>query len=149
MIIAIGADHRGYAHKQAIAELLRRRGATVQDCGAPEPGPADYPDPALAVGERVAGGEADLGVLVCGSGNGVCIAANKVRGVRAALCFTPQQARATREHNDSNVLCLSGDGLAVAEALPVVEAWLDAAFAGGRHQRRVDKITGYEAEHTK
>ncbi|MFN2369838.1 MAG: ribose 5-phosphate isomerase B [Candidatus Krumholzibacteriia bacterium] len=149
MIIAIGSDHRGFAHKQAIGDLLRRRGATVQDCGAHAPGPADYPDPAIAVGERVAAGSADLGVLICGSGIGVCIAANKVRGVRAALCFTPQQARTTREHNDSNVLCLSGDGIAVDEALPVVEAWLDAAFAGGRHQRRVDKITGYEADHLK
>ncbi|MBE0566063.1 MAG: RpiB/LacA/LacB family sugar-phosphate isomerase [Krumholzibacteria bacterium] len=147
MIVAVGSDHRGFAHKDAVADLLRRRGATVRDCGCAGPGPCDYPDAAFAVGELVARGEADLGVLICGSGNGVCIAANKVRGVRAALCFTAGQARTTREHNDSNVLCLSGDGLAVDEALPVVTAWLEAAFAGGRHQRRVDRITGYEADH--
>ncbi len=149
MIVAIGSDHRGFAHKEAVSDLLRRRGITVEDEGCHGPESADYPEPAFAVGESVAAGRADLGVLICGSGIGVCIAANKVRGVRAALCFTPQQARTTRQHNDSNVLCLSGDGLEVEPALGVVEAWLDAAFEGGRHQRRVDRITGYEADHQK
>jgi len=149
MIIAIGSDHRGYAHKEAIAGHLRERGITVEDFGAHGPESSDYPDAAFPVGEAVAGGGADLGILICGSGIGVCIAANKVRGVRAALCFTEEQARTTRQHNDSNVLCLSGDGIDAALALRVVDAWLGASFEGGRHQRRVDKITGYEADHTK
>ena len=89
-------------------------------------------------------GAADLGVLICGSGIGVCIAANKVRGVRAALCFTPEQAAGTRRHNDANVLCLSGDGLTPEQARPVTEAFLGAAFDGGRHARRVRMITDFE-----
>jgi ribose 5-phosphate isomerase B len=146
--IAIGSDHRGYGHKAAIVAHLRDAGVSVEDCGAAGPGPSDYPDPAFAVGGRVAAGVAAAGVLICGSGNGVCIAANKVRGVRAALCFTEDQARATRRHNDCNVLCLSGDALDVASALRVVDAWLAAAFEAGRHQRRVEKITAYEASQT-
>ena len=147
MNIAIGNDHRGFGHKEAIVDHLRQRGITVEDFGSHGPESSDYPDAAFPVGEAVAAGRADLGVLICGSGNGVCIAANKVKGVRAALCFTEEQARMTRRHNNSNVLCLSGDGLAVDLAVRVVDAWLDASFDGGRHQRRVDKITGYEAEH--
>ena len=149
MIIAIGSDHRGFGHKQAVGAALRGRGFTVRDFGCDGPASADYPDFAFPVGEMVARGEADLGVLVCGSGIGVSIAANKVRGVRASLCFTAEQARTTRQHNDSNVLCLSGDGTDLATALRVLDAWLDSGFEGGRLQRRVDKITGYEAEHSK
>lgn len=149
VIIAIGSDHRGFGHKAAISDALRQRGITVQDFGCAGPESADYPDAAFPVGEAVAGGGADLGVLICGSGIGVSIAANKVRGVRASLCFSEEQARTTRQHNDSNVLCLSGDGTDVATALGVVTAWLDSSFEGGRHQRRVDKITGYEAAHSK
>ena len=149
MIIAIGSDHRGFAHKEAVGDALRAQGHAVEDFGCAGPESADYPDFAFPVGEAVAAGRADLGVLVCGSGIGVSIAANKVKGVRAALCFTPDQARTTREHNDSNVLCLSGDGLDAAGALAVTAAWLEAAFAGGRHGRRVAKITGYEADHMK
>lgn len=149
MIIAIGSDHRGFGHKQAVGDQLRRRGITVRDFGCIGPESTDYPDLAFPVGEMVARGDADLGVLICGSGIGVSIAANKVRGVRASLCFDEVQARTTRQHNDSNVLCLSGDGTDLATALRVLDAWLDSSFEGGRHQRRVDKITGYEAEHLK
>jgi ribose 5-phosphate isomerase B len=144
MKIAIGSDHRGFTHKSDIAEWLAACGHEVVDCGCPGPQPADYPDAALAVGELVAGGEVTGGILICGSGIGVSIAANKVRGVRASLCFDVRQARTTRQHNDSNVLCLSGDQLTPEAARSIVEAWLAAEFAGGRHGRRVDKITQYE-----
>lgn len=148
MIVAIGSDHRGFPHKERIGTALGAAGYEIRDCGCPGPDSADYPDAALAVGELVAAGGAGAGVLICGSGIGMSIAANKVRGVRASLCFTPDQARTTRQHNDSNVICLSGDAVDPDTALALVEAWLAAEFAGGRHGRRVDKITAYEAKHT-
>jgi len=144
MRIAIGNDHRGYAHKIALSRLLERRGHEVLDFGCGDDGPADYPDHALAVGEAVADGDADLGVLICGSGIGVSIAANKVPGVRAALCCNDDMAATTRRHNDSNVLCLSGDHTSVADAERRLELWLDSTFEGGRHARRVEKILAYE-----
>jgi len=147
MKIAIGSDHRGYAHKSFIGAALVKRGVAVADHGCPGPESSDYPDPAFAVGEAVAAAEADAGILICGSGIGVSIAANKVRGVRAALVFTPDQARMTRMHNDSNVLCLSGDATDPESALTLVDAWLAAGFAGGRHAARVAKITAYEDQH--
>ena len=147
MKIALGSDHRGYPHKTLFLETLRSRGLEAEDLGCSSVNSADYPDPAIAVGELVAAGKADAGILICGSGIGVSIAANKVRGVRASLCFTPDQARTTRQHNDSNVICLSGDALAPEAALVVVDAWLDAEFEGGRHGRRVDKIIAYENQH--
>ncbi len=147
MLIAIGSDHRGFAHKDLISDRLRERGMDVTDQGCPGPESADYPEPALAVGELVAGGQAAAGVLICGSGIGVSIAANKVKGVRASLCFTEEQGRTTRQHNDSNVLCLSGDGVDPETAWLIVTAWLDAEFEGGRHGRRVDIITAYEDDH--
>ena len=147
MKIALGSDHRGFPHKVHLIEALRERGVETLDLGCPGVESADYPDPAFAVGELVAAGKADGGVLICGSGIGVSIAANKVRGVRASLCFTPDQARTTRQHNDSNVLCLSGDAVAPEEALQIFDAWLASEFEGGRHGRRVDKITAYENNH--
>jgi ribose 5-phosphate isomerase B len=144
MKIAIGTDHRGLAHRDALAARLREAGHVVTDCGGQAPGPIDYPAPALAVGRLVAGGGADLGVLVCGSGIGVSIAANKVRGVRAALCHTPEQAAGTRRHNDANVLCLSGDAVNPAQAVAILDAFLATGFEGGRHADRVRMITEYE-----
>lgn len=144
MKIAIGSDHRGLAHRTLLVQRLAAAGHQVEDCGGPGGGPVDYPQPALAVAERVAAGRADFGVLICGSGIGVSIAANKVRGARAALCFTPAQADGTRRHNDANVLCLSGDALAPEETWPVAEAFLAGRFEGGRHAARVQMITGYE-----
>lgn len=144
MKIAVGSDHRGFPHKQSILEALAADGHEGVDCGCPGPESADYPDAALAASEMVARGEADGGVLICGSGIGMSIAANKVRGIRASLCFTEQQARTTRQHNDSNVLCLSGDGIDEPTAVAVTRAWLGAEFEGGRHQRRIDKIVAYE-----
>jgi ribose 5-phosphate isomerase B len=149
MKIAIGADHRGFAHKQELARRLGAAGHEVIDCGCDGPQAADYPDPALACATRVARGESDAGILICGSGIGMSIAANKVAGVRASLCCDAEAARATREHNDSNVLCLSGDRTSVEDAVHYAEIYLGAQFTGGRHARRVEKITAYEAEHIK
>lgn len=144
MKIAIGSDHRGRAHKAFLKERLQASGHLVTDCGGADEGPVDYPAPALEAGALVRDGAVDLGVLICGSGIGVSIAANKVRGVRAALCFTPEQAAGTRRHNDANVLCLSGDGLTPEQAWPVAEAFLATTFDGGRHERRVRMITEFE-----
>ena len=147
MKIAIGSDHRGFEHKKFVSSALRAGSHGISDFGCDGPDSADYPDAALPAAEAVANGTADLGILICGSGIGMSIAANKVDGVRASLCFTPDQARTTRQHNDSNVLCLSGDALDPEHALAVVRAWLDSEFEGGRHARRVDKITDYENAH--
>lgn len=142
--IAMGSDHRGLAHKALISEALRAKGFVVEDFGCRTAASADYPDAALPAAEMVARSEAQAAVLICGSGIGMSIAANKVKGIRASLCFTAEQARTTRRHNDSNVLCLSGDALEPPAALAVTEAWLSASFEGGRHARRVDKIIAYE-----
>jgi len=147
MIIALGSDHRGLAHKELILAALGRQGHETVDFGCHQGAPADYPDAALPVAEQVAGGRAQFGILICGSGIGMSIAANKVRGVRAALCATESQARATRQHNDSNVLCLSGDAMDPPTALVLSLVWLETAFEGGRHARRIAKITEYEDLH--
>jgi ribose 5-phosphate isomerase B len=145
MIVAIGADHRGRALRTRLLATLQAAGHRIVDCGCRGGEPADYPVPAFAVGEAVAAGRADRGILICGSGIGMCMAANKVPGVRAALCHDAAAARQTREHNDANVLCLSGDRIAGETAVAIAEAFLGADFAGGRHGRRVDLISAYEA----
>lgn len=147
MTIAIGSDHRGFAHKQRLLAALAEQGHEVVDCGCPTDAAADYPEAAFRVAERVAGGQADVGILICGSGIGMSIAANKVPGVRASLCHDAEAARTTRQHNDSNVLCLSGDRTSPEAAVTLAAAYLDAAFEGGRHARRVDLITDYETRH--
>jgi len=149
MKIAMGSDHRGFEHKTLISAALRAKGIEVEDFGCHGTDAADYPDAALPAAEMVARGEAAAGVLICGSGIGMSIAANKVKGIRASLCFTATQARTTRQHNDSNIICLSGDGVDPQTALALTEVWLAASFEAGRHARRVDKITGYEDEHLK
>jgi len=142
--IAIGSDHRGFEHKSVIIEALMRDGHDLDDHGCTGPESADYTDPAISVGWAVACGEADLGVLICGSGIGVSIAANKVPGVRAALCWTEELAATTRQHNDSNVICFSGDNTDAALALLMTRRWLASEFEGGRHARRVQKIIDFE-----
>ena len=149
MKIAVGSDHRGFEHKTLILAELSRRGLVGVDCGCPGPESADYPDAALAAARMVANGDAEAGVLICGSGIGMSIAANKVRGIRASLCFTEDQACTTRQHNDSNILCLSGDGVDPATAIRLMDAWLAAEFEGGRHAGRVDKIVAWENENMK
>jgi len=148
MKIAIGCDHRGLPHKDLISAKLRADGFQIEDFGCQADDPADYPDAALPVAKSVSRGVAAAGILICGSGIGMSIAANKVRGIRASLCFTTDQARTTRQHNDSNVICLSGDGVSPQVAFDLVSAWLAASFEGGRHARRVAKITAYEDSHT-
>ncbi len=144
MRVAIGADHAGYEAKERIGAWLVERGEEVRNEGTDSTASADYPDFAARVGRRVASGEADLGVLVCGSGIGMSIAANKVRGVRAAHCTDPYQARLAREHNDADVLCLGSRVTGPGLMEDVLRAFLAASFEGGRHARRVDKIVGLE-----
>jgi len=139
--IAVGSDHAGYALKEQLAGELRDLGHEVLDLGAHSTDRADYPDFGAAVGRSVAGGDADLGVCVCGSGIGIAMAANKVPGVRAATVHDATSARLTRQHNDANVICL-GERLTGPEvASEAMRAWLDAEFEGGRHAGRVDKLS--------
>jgi ribose 5-phosphate isomerase B len=149
MTIAIGADHRGFLHKQELSRRLAAAGHQVVDCGCDSSESADYPDAAFVCATSVGRGESDAGILICGSGVGMSIAANKVAGVRASLCHDAEAARATREHNDSNILCLSADRTSPEDAVHLAEIYLGTTFAGGRHARRVDKITAYEAQHIK
>ena len=138
--IAVGSDHAGYELKQLVAEHLAARGLEVVDLGAHSTDRVDYPDFGEAVGRAVTSGRADLGVAVCGSGLGICMAANKVKGVRAATVHDATSARLTREHNDANVICLGERLTGPQVALDAVDAWLDAEFEGGRHAERVAKL---------
>ena len=142
--VALGADHAGFELKEALKAWLIDQGGEVVDLGAHSPEPVDYPDYAEAVALAVADGKAERGVLVCGTGIGMAIAANKVPGVRAALCGDLYAARMSREHNDANVLCLGGRLTGREMAIDILRMWLATAFAGGRHERRVGKIAGVE-----
>jgi ribose 5-phosphate isomerase B len=139
-IIAIGADHAGYALKEKLKAWLAADGHQVIDYGTHSTDSVDYPDYAAAVAEMVRGGGAERGVLVCGSGIGMAMAANKVAGVRAAVAADPDVARLARQHNDANVLALGARLTSPMHALEVVQAWLVTPFEGGRHARRVDKL---------
>ena len=142
--IVLGSDHAGIGLKAEAVRLVEEMGFEVSDLGPSTPESVDYPDYAARVAGEVAAGRARLGVLVCGTGIGMSIAANKVHGVRAALCTTEYQARMARAHNDANVLCLGERVLGAGQAAAVVAAFLSTPFEGGRHQRRVDKIKGLE-----
>lgn len=144
MKIAVANDHRGIEAKEQIKAIVSELGHTCLDLGTNNDGPADYPDLAYIAASSVATKTADRAILVCGTGIGMCIAANKVHGVRAALCYDELNARVSRQHNDSNVLCLSGDLLGSQVLRKIVEVWLSTEFAGGRHQRRVNKISAIE-----
>jgi ribose 5-phosphate isomerase B len=146
MKIAIGNDHRGVSAKLRVVAVLTGLGHAVQDLGATSAASVDYPDFALPVAEAVAAGAADRGVLICATGHGMCIAANKVAGVRAANCRDLVDAEMSRLHNDANVMCLSADLLGEDGIERMVRAWLDTKFEGGRHARRLDKIARYEAD---
>ena len=146
MQIAIGSDHRGYQVKSKIIALLKRLEHTVVDVGTDDTASVDYPDIAADVAHRVSRGEADRGILICGSGLGMCIAANKVPGIRAAPCHDDLTAEMSRRHNDLNVLCLSADMLGEKLIDRMVEIWLTTEFEGGRHARRVEKIEKLEHE---
>jgi ribose 5-phosphate isomerase B len=144
MKIALGADHAGVELKRKIKQVLEQEGAVVTDEGAFSSESVDYPDFARKVGVKVASKAADYGILICGTGIGMSIAANKIAGVRAAKADTEEEAHLSRQHNDANVLALGARILAEETALKIVHTWLRTSFEGGRHQRRVDKVTEIE-----
>ena len=146
MRIVIGSDHRGFDAKRRLAATIRELGHEVHDAGTLSADSCDYPDFAYEVAGRVGRAESDRGILVCGTGIGMCIAANKVRGVRAAACQDSITAEMSRRHNDANVLCLSADLLGEELMSQMVRIWLDTPFEGGRHARRVEKITKIEEQ---
>ncbi len=140
MKIAIGSDHRGFPAKEHVKRFLAQMGHEVLDCGTHSDAPTDYPDYAVPVCKTIQDGKAERGVLLCGSGIGMCMTANKMRGIRAALCHDELTAEMSRRHNDANVLCLAGDLLGDELIRRIVEIWVRTAFEGGRHERRVKKI---------
>ncbi len=145
MKVGIGSDHAGFQLKQAIASHLVELGHEVRDLGCFDESPVDYPDFALRVAQAVAAREVDRGIIVCGTGIGSCITANKIAGVRAALCHDVYSARMSRQHNDANVLCLGQRVIGIGPALEVVEVWLAADFSKEeRHRRRIAKIAALE-----
>jgi len=146
MKIALGADHAGFELKEKIKRYLVEKGMIVEDHGTNSAQSVDYPDYAFFVAEQVAIGKAEYGILVCGSGIGMSIAANKVHGIRAAHVTSDIEAQLSREHNDANVLAIGGRVLDENTAQKIVDRWLSTEFAGGRHQQRVDKIMAIERE---
>ncbi len=145
MRIALGCDHRGFGLKQAIMGLLPKLGYSYHDFGCHSADSVDYPDFAEKVGEAVASSDFDHGILICSTGIGMSIAANKIKGVRAALCHNTLTAQRARQHNDANILCLGGDDVEVEPALEIVKTYLSTTFEGGRHVSRIDKIGALEA----
>ncbi len=143
MRIAIGCDHRGLELKRQIIELIEGIGHSYNDFGCYSEEPVDYPDIARDTAQAVAGGDCDMGIIVCSTGIGVSIAANKVKGIRAALCCDAFNAQRARQHNDANVLCLSA-GIEKPVLKEILTNFLEGKFEGGRHQRRIDKITAME-----
>jgi ribose 5-phosphate isomerase B len=145
MQLALGCDHRGLDLKNGIIDYLKAQGHATLDLGCYSTDSADYPDHALAVAESVASGKSDFGILVCASGVGMSITANKHNGIRAALCCNAEMATRSRRHNDANVLCMGSDFISLAEALQAVGNFISTEFEGGRHQRRLDKIVKIES----
>lgn len=139
--IAIGGDHAGFTFKQGLVEWLEKNGYKVRDFGTDSEASADYPDFAHAVAGAVEKKEFDLGILVCGSGNGVAITANKHQGIRAAICWTEELASLARNHNNANIICIPARFIDYALAERIIDVFIKANFEGGRHQRRVDKIS--------
>jgi len=145
MRVAIGSDHRGFALKEALKELLGELGHEWVDFGCEGEEPVDYPDIARPLGDAVAAGEYERGILICGNGLGMSIAANKVKGVRAALCQNSFTARLARRHNDANILCLGAWCIGRGLAEEIVRVFLSEDFEGGRHARRLEKIRAMES----
>jgi ribose 5-phosphate isomerase B len=146
MKIAIGSDHAGFEDKEKVKKQLDELGYEYEDVGTNSAESVDYPIYAQKVAEKVASGEVEQGLLICGSGNGMQIAANKIRGVRAALAWNEETARLAREHNDANVLSVPARMISPEEVSKVVKSYLGAKFEGGRHQRRVEEISELEKE---
>ena len=143
-LVALAADHRGLHLKETLKAVLKSKGYEVKDFGTNSQESCDYPDYGIPAAQAVAGGQAFQGILMCATGNGMAMSANKVKGIRAALCFTPEMARLARAHNDANVLVLAADFVSEETAREIAEAWLDSSFEGGRHERRIDKIKRIE-----
>ena len=144
MKIALGSDHAGYALKEEMKPYLAEIGVEANDLGTNSPESVDYPDYAERVAFEVRTGTAERGILFCSTGIGMCIAANKIRGIRAAQACTTEVARLSRLHNDANILCLAGRFMDCAQAREIIKVWLQTPFEGGRHQRRVDKMMALE-----
>jgi len=144
MKVVLGSDHRGFESKRLVKTIVTQLGHECIDVGASNTTPSDYPELAYLAAMAVSKGEADRAILACATGIGMCIAANKVKGIRAALCHDELTARVSRDHNDANVLCVSGDQTGEVLLRKIVEAWLSTDFSGGRHQRRVNKIKAIE-----
>jgi len=144
MKIAIGSDHRGFEIKQQIMAIATELGHECIDVGTGDNNPVDYPDLAYLAATAVSNNEADRAILSCATGIGMSMAANKVNGIRAALCHDELSAQISRDHNDANVLCLSADQVGAVLLRKMVEVWLSTEFSGGRHERRVRKITAIE-----
>lgn len=145
-MIALGSDHGGYELKQAIMKHLDEKGVEYKDYGTYSTDSCDYPDYAKAACEAVTGGECEKAILICGTGIGISMAANKVKGIRAACCSDYFSAKYTRLHNDANALCMGGRVVGPGLACELVDVFLETEFEGGRHQRRIDKITEIENE---
>lgn len=144
MKIALGADHRGFGAKNSIVNFLREQGHEVTDFGTDSSKSSDYPDAALPASTAVRDGKCELGILFCGSGIGMSIAANKVHGIRAALCHDELTTEMARRHNNANVLCLPADLAGEALIRRIVDVWLKTPYEGGRHDRRIEKIADIE-----
>ncbi|MCD6427004.1 MAG: ribose 5-phosphate isomerase B [Caldisericaceae bacterium] len=144
MKIAIGSDHAGFKLKEEIKKFLEEKGIEVVDFGTNSEERVDYPDYAISLAESVAKGEETFGILICGTGIGMSIAANKVKGIRASLVSDVYSAHSAREHNNANILCMGGRVLGTELAKEITNAWLNAEFLGGRHERRINKIAEYE-----
>ncbi len=144
MKVAVGSDHRGFGAKQLIMAIVSQMGHECVDVGTNNVTPVDYPDLAYVAARSVSEKQVDRAILICATGLGMSIAANKVRGVRAALCHDELSAHIARDHNDTNVLCLSGDQTGEVLLRKIVETWISTEFSGGRHQRRVNKIMAIE-----
>jgi len=144
MKIVVGNDHRGFEAKGQIKAVLAQLGHECIDVGSNDSNPVDYPDPAYLAATAVSKKEAERAILVCGTGIGMSITANKIKGIRAALCHDELSAQISRHHNDANVLCISGDLVGEVLLRKIVEVWLDTEFSGGRHQRRINKIKAIE-----
>lgn len=143
MKIAVASDHGGYRLKELLRGYLESKGHELLDLGTNSEESVDYPVFGKACGEAVASGKADRGIVVCGTGIGISIAANKVKGVRCALCTDMNMAEMTRRHNDSNILALGGRTLDAADAIEILDVWMETEFEGGRHQKRVDLLNQY------
>jgi ribose 5-phosphate isomerase B len=148
-MIAVGSDHAGYLLKAQIIEFLEKRGLEVKDFGTNGPESVDYPDFGQVVAEAVSSKECDRGIIICGTGIGISIAANKVPGIRAALCTDSYMAKMSRQHNDANILAIGERVVGPGKVLDIVETWITTEFLGGRHQNRINKISNIEKNYLK